>query len=115
MITKTIWISYDLGVGGDYEGLYAWLDNRGAIECGDSLACINLTIEKEDDNLLITKLKTSMSEHIKIDSKSRVYVIRRVVDDAVAKVKGRFIFGSRKGNPWEGFGSKQEVNSDDGE
>ena len=56
-----------------------------------------------------------MSEHIKIDSKSRVYVIRRVVDDTVAKVKGRFIFGSRKGNPWEGFGSKQEVNSDDGE
>lgn len=37
MVTKTIWISYDLGVGGDYEGLYAWLDNNEATECGDSL------------------------------------------------------------------------------
>ena len=36
MKTSTIWISYDLGVRGDYEGLYAWLDSHGAKECGDT-------------------------------------------------------------------------------
>lgn len=33
---QLIWISYDLGVSGDYENLYAWLDDHGAKECGQS-------------------------------------------------------------------------------
>ena len=24
-----IWLSFDLGVSGDYEGMYMWLDDRG--------------------------------------------------------------------------------------
>lgn len=32
MPTRTIWISYDLGVQGDYEGLYGWLDTHKARE-----------------------------------------------------------------------------------
>ena len=35
---RAIWISYDFGVRGDYEGIYTWLDDHGAIECGDSIA-----------------------------------------------------------------------------
>ena len=31
-----VWISFDLGVKGDYEGMYAWLDSKDAKECGDS-------------------------------------------------------------------------------
>lgn len=115
MVKKTIWISYDLGVGGDYEGLYAWLDNNEATECGDSLAYLQFTIEKEDDTLLISKLKDSISRHIKIPPKSRIYIIRRIVNGNNTKVSGQFIFGKRRGNPWEGFGSKDSVNIDDGE
>ena len=33
---NTVWISYDLGIRGDYEGLYAWLDSHRAKECGDA-------------------------------------------------------------------------------
>ena len=33
-----MWMSYDLGVKGDYEGLYAWLDDHDAKECGNSVA-----------------------------------------------------------------------------
>lgn len=36
---KFVWVSFDLGVKGDYEGMYAWLDGCGAKECGDSVAC----------------------------------------------------------------------------
>ena len=33
-----MWMAYDLGVKGDYEGLYAWLDDHSAAECGNSVA-----------------------------------------------------------------------------
>lgn len=29
-----MWLGYDLGVKGDYPGLYAILDDHDAIECG---------------------------------------------------------------------------------
>ena len=38
MASEAIWLSYDLGIRGDYESLYAWLDQHNAKECGDSLA-----------------------------------------------------------------------------
>lgn len=38
MPSKRVWISYDLGVQADYDGLYQWLDEHKARECGDSVA-----------------------------------------------------------------------------
>lgn len=29
-----VWLGYDLGVKGDYPGMYAFLDDHDAIECG---------------------------------------------------------------------------------
>lgn len=40
MATTKIWLSYDLGINGDYQSLYTWLDNYKAKECGDSMAII---------------------------------------------------------------------------
>ena len=40
MAKQVIWISFDLGIRGDYENLYAWLDEHGAKECGDNFASI---------------------------------------------------------------------------
>jgi len=34
-------VSYDLGVQGDYPGIYSWLDEHQATECGDNLAFLN--------------------------------------------------------------------------
>ena len=33
-----VWLSYDLGIKGDYAALYIWLDEHKALECGDSIA-----------------------------------------------------------------------------
>ena len=112
---KTIWISYDLGIGGDYESLYAWLDNNHAIECGDGLACLKISITKDDDDELINRVKQEIFDNVKIDNKSRIYIIRRVADNSYTKVSGKFIYGKRKGNPWDGYGSKDDLNNDDGE
>jgi hypothetical protein len=38
---KGIWISFDFGLKGDYTGLYEWLDNKEAVECGIGLAYFN--------------------------------------------------------------------------
>lgn len=115
MITKTVWLSYDLGVGGDYEGLYVWLDNNNAIECGASLACVKVRLECDNDERLLDRIETEISENIRVDKKTRVYVIRRVNAGETTKIAGTFLFGKRKANPWEGYGSKDAINIDDGE
>jgi hypothetical protein len=33
VMKKAVWISFDLGVQGDYEGLYGWLDRLDAQTC----------------------------------------------------------------------------------
>ena len=94
---KSIWISYDLGVRGDYEGIYTWLDQYYAIECGDSLAL--LKYKYTDD--LTENLKKDIKESVEINKKTRIYIIWR--DNETKKMKGRFIFGTRKSPPWSGY------------
>ncbi|MBT3069706.1 hypothetical protein KKP04_02325 [Rhodomicrobium sp. Az07] len=94
---STIWISYDLGIQGDYENLYAWLDDKKAKECGDSFAV--LTFEFTDS--LTKELKKELSEVVKLDKRARVYVIYR--DRETNKNKGKFIVGGRKAAPWTGY------------
>jgi len=72
---KAIWLSYDLGVKGDYEGLYAWLDDLEAKECGDSLAFFNYEID--DDRNLIEKIKEDIENNIALTKRDRIYIIFR--------------------------------------
>lgn len=97
MTQKAIWISYDVGVRGDYEGLYTWLDNKGAIECGDSLAFFNY----ECDGDVVAEIKKEIEEAVEVTKKMRVYIIYR--DGQTNKMKGKFIFGARKAAPWTGY------------
>lgn len=92
-----IWMAYDLGIRGDYEGIYTWLDKHRAKECGDSLAC--LTYEFEGD--LLEQLKQDIKESVEVSRKTRIYVTWQ--DPDTHKIKGRFIFGSRKSPPWSGY------------
>ena len=99
-----IWVSYDLGVQGDYEGLYAWLDSQHAKECGDSLAFIEYHYTKD----LVSELKKELLKSFKTDKKTRIYTIRQEGE----KLKGRFILGGRKTAPWAGF-SPVEAGTED--
>ena len=47
MKTKTFWLSYDLGLSGDYNSMYIWLDNHKAKECGDSLAVFKFDYDND--------------------------------------------------------------------
>lgn len=94
---KTIWISYDLGIRGDYERLYAWLDKYGAKKCGDSLAVIQVKM-----NDVPTALSRELKRQVTLSRTDRVYIIYR--DGLTGAVKGKFIFGGRKRAPWQGYG-----------
>ncbi len=102
MTTSTIWISYDLGVRGDYPALYTWLDAKSAKECGDSLAFLNYTYSGDIKDFLKRDLENSITP----DKRTRIYVIYR--DRASNKNKGFFIFGGRRSPPWTGFAAKGE-------
>lgn len=99
---KAVWMSFDLGVRGDYEGLYAWLDSKGAIECGDSFAFFKYNVSKD----IVESLKNEINENVEVNKKTRIYVIFR--DAKTKKMKGKFIFGSRKAAPWAGYSGSQE-------
>jgi hypothetical protein len=93
-----IWISYDLGIKGDYENLYYWLDSHKARECGDSFAYVSYNY-KED---IVKEIQEELKSKVTIREKDRIYLIFPKKDKWV----GRFIFGGRKVAPWEGYASK---------
>ena len=96
MSDQMIWLSYDLGVDGDYENLYAWLDGKDAKECGDSMAVFRYENSKD----IADKLKNDIENHVDIRTKDRIYIIFRNQEDVM---KGKFIWGSRKKAPWSGY------------
>ena len=107
MVKSTIWLSYDLGVTGDYEGMYSWLDNHGAKECGSGVAYLQFTHE---DNLTAS-LKSEIEGAVALNKRSRIYVIYK----KDGRISGRYLIGHRKGAPWEGFGDKDETEEDLGD
>jgi len=68
---QAIWISYDLGIKGDYPELYRWLDTHKAKECGNSFAYItyqyNTDISKE--------LKADLIKNIAFNPGDRIYAL----------------------------------------
>ncbi|MBR1033207.1 hypothetical protein [Bradyrhizobium liaoningense] len=105
--TSTIWISYDLGLRADYDGLFAWLAQHRAKECGASLAV--LAFEWRES--LLDELKSELSQHMAISKHDRIYVLYR--EKTSNKNKGRFIFGGRRAPSWTGYSTTNEVDEED--
>lgn len=98
-VQKSIWISYDLGVKGDYPGFYSWLDNNNAAECGDNIAFIKYETQSDED--IAEKIKQDLKSRVNFSKTDRVYIIWKESD---GKIKGSFIIGKRKAAPWQGYG-----------
>jgi hypothetical protein len=102
-----LWITFDLGVQGDYEGLYRWLDAHGAQECGDNVAFLE---KYEHSGDLLDCLRKDLEGSIETNQKTRIYIIREVS----GKPKGKFIIGSRKRPPWTGYAPELVQEEDHG-
>jgi hypothetical protein len=105
-VKQIFWISYDLGVSGDYEGLYAWLDTLGAVECGDSFAFVE---GYEVEHELLTELRADIKQNVRTDKRTRIYIVRG--EDG--KPKGKFLIGGRKSAPWSGYAPRTEAGTED--
>ena len=101
-----IWLSYDLGIRGDYEGLYKWLDEHDAVETGNSCASFLFDFKDNNDD---TIKKTLLREWrcFETNKNTRMYVIRKSIMNGKELMRGGFLIGARRGNPWEGYADKE--------
>ena len=97
---SSVWLSFDLGVSGDYEGMYAWLDDHNAKECGSSVAFFQFSCDGD----LPQALKAEIENAVSLNKRSRVYLVY----GESGKMKGRYIIGRRKSAPWDGYGAYEE-------
>lgn len=104
MIVKHIVLNYDLGLRGDYNGLYTFLDNLAAIEIGNCNTAFAMEFTKDEFDIICEELKTKLSQAINIEKTDRIYVI---VTDNECKMRGKFLFGDRRRALWEGYGIKK--------
>ena len=98
MKKRRVWLSYDLGIPADYPGLYSFLDNWRAKECGSSIA--TFLYEYESD--IFGSMKAELESLVELGKRSRIYVVTR---DDEGKLRGKFLAGKRKGQPWAGYGT----------
>jgi hypothetical protein len=102
-----VWLAFDLGVRGDFEGMYEFLDGHGAKECGDNVAAFSYEFKAD----LARELTKELQRAVEFDKRSRVYLIY----PEAGKHKGRFLVGKRKAAPWTGFGVTASNEEDVGE
>jgi len=111
-----IWLTYDLGVGGDFQGLYSWLDDKDAIECGNNNAYFTFSFSDtiNSDTQLLEILKKDLEGKVSFKAGNRIYIVRKSLDASKAgKSIGSFVIGKRKASPWEGYGTKTENTIDE--
>ena len=97
----TVWITFDLGLDGDYKGLYAWLDAHDANGCGESMAVLSYHCEGSIPDRIRDDLRASIC----VDAYTSIYVIYR--DPVTNENRGAFIFGERGIPAWNGYASSR--------
>ena len=95
------WISFDIGLQGDYAPLYEWLDRHEALECGDSVATLRSGSSRE-------QIGRQLAALLKGQKNARVYII------AMEKGVGRFVLGKRRASPpWKGYAAAESSAGDE--
>ena len=104
MPIKSLWLSYDISFGGDYETLFTVLDKYKAKECGEGVAYLKYEYQTD----FLEELKQDLSSAIRT-AKDRAYVIYK--EDG--KMHGKWLFGKRKKAPWSGYAFEDTDIADD--
>ena len=102
---KSLWLNYDFGLRGNYDGLYNFLDSHQARDCGNGLAYFEYdNPDHLNPDELIERLKTELQTAVAPGPGDRIYVIwRQDEEESAIKIKGKFLFGNRKTAPWNGY------------
>ena len=100
-------LNYDLGIRGEYESLYLFLDANKAIDCGNSNCFFEYhfkgsEIDYEDK---FNQLKKDLEKNIEFGKNDRIYVI---VHNNEGTPRGKFLFGQRKTPVWDGYAVREQ-------
>lgn len=108
MAKQRVWITFDLGVRGDYDRLYQWLDEKQAVEFGNGAATFEYDFKKDanDINSMLEQLRKDIDDNVNCDAKTKIYAL--TLQNGQSRPAGSFIFGKRKPSPWEGYASKEK-------
>ena len=105
----TVWFTYDLGVGGDFRGLYSWLDDKEAKECGNNNARFEYSFPDHistNKGLLKSVKEDLEKEKVSFTAGNRIYIIFQSLEASDGRAVGGWVIGKRKASPWEGYGTK---------
>lgn len=102
----SIWLTYDLGLTGDLRGLFTFLDNNDAVECGSNNAFFKIDLQIKnpfpDMGDIQRALRALLLQYMTINTGDRIYVVfKSDVDNN--KSGGMFIYGNRMASPWIGY------------
>ncbi len=105
MKTQGVWLSFDLGVKGDYPGLYKFLDTNKAKECGNSVAYFQFNYQTD----LVKELTEEIKKNVELKNSDRLYIIFKTNNDkGELKAAGKYIIGNRRASPWQGYAPSDE-------
>lgn len=98
-----IWVmlNYDLGLKGDYQSLYRFLDNHRALDCGNCNAAFEVQVSFDTFDEICEEIRTLLSKEVVFSQTDRIYL---TVTDKHKQMRGKFLFGGRRRAVWEGYG-----------
>lgn len=106
---KNIFVTFDFGMKGDYDGLFKWLDENNAEERGYGVARIpsyNLDKNITTDLAVLKSVRETLKERINIGNSDRIYLMWPSLEKK--SLAAGFAFGKQKQAPWEGFAHNTE-------
>jgi hypothetical protein len=103
-------LNFDLGIRGEYDNLYVFLDNNKALDCGNANCAFDYhfkgtNLDFEDK---FEQLKSDIEKTVTFGKNDRIYAI---VHNEEGIPRGKFIFGQRKTPIWDGFAKKEANDS----
>lgn len=98
-------LTYDLGISGDYKGLFKFMDSHEAIETAGNTGVFKFQYKAN----LKEELKSEIEKYVKINEGDRIYCFSKPVNEN--NFFGFFVAGGRVTPPWKGF-SQERVEQD---
>ena len=109
-------LNYDLNFNGDYDGLYKWLDDHNAKNCGQNFCEFTYSLRENDNTQplkavakdTLKELESDLTKSMSLKRGDRIFLIG-VMPDGMSF--GGFLTGDYGPKPWAGYGEKKHENS----
>ena len=105
-----VYLSYDLTFGGDFEGLYRWLDKHDAKNCGECFCEFSYDFNEDSSkqkeehiNTFVSALNTDITKNVNLKKGDRLFIVSSLDKTQFSG----FLHGNYGSRPWEGYYSEQ--------